>query len=436
MKIVFASVFAGAFLVSAYGAGAALPASTAAPSPAPVTLLGSSTIQSSVDTNPSGMAEAFAFTAAASGNAETLNLYLDAGSTATRVIAGVYADAGGKPGALLSSTSLDKPKSGAWNAFSLPSTSITGGARYWIAVLTPPGYGDVKFRDLASAGGGTVTTAQSNLTSLPASWTLGTTYANSPISAYVTTSASSANVPPTVTLSAPSAATVGAPVTLNATATDIDGAVAKVEFYDGATLIGTDTTAPYSLTWTFSSAGTHSVTAKATDDKAAATTSVAISVSVSSAANVPPSVTLSAPSAATLGTPVTLSATAADSDGAVAKVEFYDGATLVGTDTSAPYNLPWTFTAAGTHSVTARATDDKGASTTSAAVTVSVSATANVPPTVAWSIMLSTAKVGATTYLRVTASDPDGSVAKVEFYDGTTLIGTDTAAPYKMAPSW
>ena len=70
---------------------------------------------------------------------------------------------------------------------------------------------------------------------------------------------------------------------------------------------------------------------------------------------------------------MTLTATAADSDDTVAKVEFFDGATLLGEDTASPYSLSWTPASTGAHSLTARATDSRGAATTSTAVSVTVS---------------------------------------------------------------
>ena len=60
------------------------------------------------------------------------------------------------------------------------------------------------------------------------------------------------NQPPTVSLTAPAnGATYSAPasIPLTASASDTDGTVSKVEFYSGTTLLGTDTTAPYSYTW-------------------------------------------------------------------------------------------------------------------------------------------------------------------------------------------
>jgi hypothetical protein len=71
---------------------------------------------------------------------------------------------------------------------------------------------------------------------------------------------------------------------------------------------------------------------------------------------------------------LTLAATAADADGSVAKVEFYQGSTLLGTSTASPYRYTWTGVVAGTYSLTAKATDNQGATTTSAAVNVIVGA--------------------------------------------------------------
>ena len=136
-------------------------------------LIGTAAIQPYIDSNSAGMAEAFLFDAAASGTANSLNLFIDATSSATRVIVGVYADAAGKPGALLVNAALDSPVSGSWNAFALSPVQITAGARYWIAVLAPVGAGDVRFRDLPSGGGKTVTTSRSNLSAMPASWEIG-----------------------------------------------------------------------------------------------------------------------------------------------------------------------------------------------------------------------------------------------------------------------
>lgn len=91
--------------------------------------------------------------------------------------------------------------------------------------------------------------------------------------------------------------------------------------------------------------------------------------------NVPPSVSLTAPVGGqtfALGASVTLQATASDSDGGVSKVEFFDGATNIGTVGQAPWQISWNGLAAGQHSITAVATDNLGASAASASATIQV----------------------------------------------------------------
>lgn len=155
--------------------------------------------------------------------------------------------------------------------------------------------------------------------------------------------------------------------------------------------------------------------------------------------NTPPQVSLTNPAnGATFatGSNIGLTATASDSGGSITKVEFFANGTLRGTDTSSPYAITWSNVAAGSYSLTARATDNGGATTTSAARNIVVSSGANSPPTVT---MTSPAN-GATFYtpaavtLTASASDANGSVARVEFFAGTSLIGSDTTAPYSV--SW
>ena len=69
---------------------------------------------------------------------------------------------------------------------------------------------------------------------------------------------------------------------------------------------------------------------------------------------------------------ITLTATASDSDGAVTKVEFRDGATVLGQDTTAPYSYSWRNVPSGGHALSARATDTAGAVTTSGPVNITV----------------------------------------------------------------
>ncbi|MBK6733511.1 MAG: family 16 glycosylhydrolase [bacterium] len=91
--------------------------------------------------------------------------------------------------------------------------------------------------------------------------------------------------------------------------------------------------------------------------------------------NAEPVVTITAPApAATLPAgDITITATASDADGTVDLVEFYNGATLLGTDATAPYEYTWTSVAAGCYALGVRAVDNLGGSG-SAAVDVTVGA--------------------------------------------------------------
>jgi len=259
-------------------------------------------------------------------------------------------------------------------------------------------------------------------------------------SSAVNITVAAANVAPTVSITAPATgATYIAPaaITISATAADTDGSIAKVEFYNGATLVGTDTTSPYSLSLSNVAAGSYAYTAKAYDNTGAITTSAVVNVTVNN--NVAPTVSLTAPANDAnyqLPATVSLTATAADSDGTITKVEFYDGATLLATDTTSPYSHAWASPGVGSHSLTAKAYDNLGAVTASSAVNITVAA-ANVAPTVSI-----TAPATGATYIApaaitisATAADTDGSIAKVEFYNGATLVGTDTTSPYSLSLS-
>ncbi|MBX9640081.1 MAG: RHS domain-containing protein [Mycobacteriaceae bacterium] len=216
-------------------------------------------------------------------------------------------------------------------------------------------------------------------------------------------------------------------MTLAANAADSDGTVAKVEFYQGVTLIGTATMAPYSIAWNNIPVGRYNVTAVATDNLGAATTSAAVTLVV----DAPPTVALTSPVAGTVVTApgtVAVSATAADSDGSIAKVEFYQGSTLIGTATAAPYSVTWANVPAGTYSLTAKATDDNGISTTSAPVAFIV----NAPPTVAITLPAAGQKYSApaSIALAVNAGDADGRVVSVAYFQNGHPVATVTAAPF------
>jgi hypothetical protein len=186
--------------------------------------------------------------------------------------------------------------------------------------------------------------------------------------------------------------------------------------------------------------GPYALTARAIDNGGAATTSAAVAVTVStSAGNQPPVVTLTAPSnGATYTAPATIvmTATASDADG-IGRVEFYQGANKLGEDYTSPYT--WTIFGApagnysGGYALTARAFDNRGTSATSNAVSVTVSAGAsNQPPVVSLTAPFNGAVYNAPgiIVMTATASDYDGSISRVEFYQGANKLGERYAPPY------
>lgn len=88
--------------------------------------------------------------------------------------------------------------------------------------------------------------------------------------------------PPVVAFTSPTdnaSFTQGTAITLTATATDADGSIASVKFYDGTTLLTTDMSSAYSFNWTGVAVGTHTVKAVATDNSGN-TTEASITVKV------------------------------------------------------------------------------------------------------------------------------------------------------------
>ena len=93
---------------------------------------------------------------------------------------------------------------------------------------------------------------------------------------------------PQVTLTVPtdgSRFVAGMDITLAATATDSNGSITKVDFYRSGTLIGTDTTSPYSVVWSGAQKGSYALTATATDNSGLSTTSAPVSITVTNSPN-------------------------------------------------------------------------------------------------------------------------------------------------------
>jgi hypothetical protein len=217
-------------------------------------------------------------------------------------------------------------------------------------------------------------------------------------------------------------------VTISADATDSSG-IQKVDFYSDSILVGTDTSAPFTVNWDISNVpdGPHSLYVVATDTAGNSTTSPSISVTVD---HLPPTVAMTNPvNGAAITGVINLAVNAFDSVG-VQKVQYYrDSSILLGTSLSAPFDLSWDSTAVtqGSHTLFAVATDLAGNTQTSTVVNVSVD---NTAPVVSLSAPANGAFVTGTLAVSATATD-NVAISKVEFYrDDNVLLTTDTSSPY------
>src|SRR5690606_33633753 len=131
------------------------------------------------------------------------------------------------------------------------------------------------------------------------------------------------NEPPVVVLTDPDDGEEfdeGETITLRATASDPDGNIDEVTFFDGSDEIGSDSSSPYTLSWTNASVGNHTLTAVAEDNDGATTTSDEVVITVVSVipSNLPPTISITKSDNGdefTEGGAITIRATADDPDG-------------------------------------------------------------------------------------------------------------------------
>ena len=206
----------------------------------------------------------------------------------------------------------------------------------------------------------------------------GSTFTTSQTTPFTISSGCSSNTLPTVTLSAtPTTITGSGTVSLSATASDIDGTISKVEFLRNNVLIGTDLTSPYSFSYSETTVGTYSYTAKAYDNCPTPGVGISspISVTVNSATCNAPVVSITQPAnntTVTAGTNVQISANVTNSSGTLSNVKFYVDNVLKLTLTQAPFTYTENSIAAGSRVLRVDATNSCG-STGTATVNITAS---------------------------------------------------------------
>lgn len=273
--------------------------------------------------------------------------------------------------------------------------------------------------------------------------------------------------PPAVNMTAPAggATLTTSPVTVSANATD-DIGVTKVEFYDGSTLIGTDTTGSsgsYSVSWNTSAlSGSHSLTAKAYDGGGHVTTSSVVTVTVSITATCPNNITGIADTA-TMVVSIPAQGTyhlwnrimAPDATNNSMYVQIDSACPMVAGDSTSIAANTWTWVdyqngdptahvtatlSAGNHTLTVakRETGIKLDRVLLLSDTCVPTGTGDncidtTGPVVSVTAPVNGATVAGQLTLSASATDSGSGVAKVEFLVDGTVIGTSTTSPYQTA---
>ena len=194
---------------------------------------------------------------------------------------------------------------------------------------------------------------------------------------------------------------------------------------NGNPLAGSPTTTGVLNTTAPATAGTYTYSVRARNGNIP---SALTSTNVNVVANQLPSVTITLPangSTLAKGNTVTIAANASDSDGSIAKVEFYVGAVKVGESFSSPYSVAWSNASEGSYNLTARATDNRGALNTSAPVAITV-----VVPALTATLNTSGSPYVAPAQTTLAVSINGASLAigetitQVRYYQNGSLIGT------------
>jgi hypothetical protein len=178
-----------------------------------------------------------------------------------------------------------------WRADTGGSTSYmrtNGSAPAWVRLIRT----GTKFEAFRSTNGTSWTSMGSQTISMGSNVYVGLAVTSHNASAATTAvidqlkiaaASTSANQPPSVTLTSPSAGTFQAStnITVSATASDPENRLSRVDFFANQTKIGSDSAAPYTMSWPSVAAGTYSLTAQAVDLDGGTATSPAVTIVVS-----------------------------------------------------------------------------------------------------------------------------------------------------------
>ena len=234
--------------------------------------------------------------------------------------------------------------------------------------------------------------------------------------------------PTTTTIgSSPNPSTVGQVVTFTATVSPV-AATGTMQFFDGATSLGTATVSSGTASFSTAalSAGSHSVTAVYSGDSTyAGSTSSALAQTVNAALISTTTALTSSPNPSTYGQSVGFTAFVGGSSATpTGTVTFLDGATILGSstiDASGFAALAVSTLSAGAHNVTARYNGNSAFSGSTSPVLLQTVNKANTTTTLTSSRNPSNNQQPVTFRAAVSSSTATGIV---QFFDGATSLGT------------
>ena len=232
---------------------------------------------------------------------------------------------------------------------------------------------------------------------------------------------------------------------LNAAAISYIGAPASVTFSNNLTNLGSGIAGTYPtfhLLWQDATNGTYTLTVNAADNQGNTASDTVTNIIV----NAMPAVSIITPTniqSFPQGTNVLLSASAHDADGdnTITRVQFFCYTNLVWTNlgsltstgANGLYNLTWSNLSAGTYPITAVATDDRGASSSSSITVFKVTPTTPAP--IVWITYPTNGAAffaGTTITITANATSFPASVTNVEFFVNGASIGSDPTEPYAV----
>jgi len=124
---------------------------------------------------------------------------------------------------------------------------------------------------------------------------------------------------------------------------------------------------------------------------------------------------------------IAIEADALVTNGEIAFVSYYSD-TLIGVDSVAPFSCTWENPESGIYSIVAIATDTNNAITISDNIKILVGSGVSIASPIDNEKFIFPTDIN----INAIAWDSDGNITKVEFFDGTTLLGDDDSAPYSF----